>query len=391
MYNSFPVFKQRLAVWLLSVCALGMVSPSAAQSYAQRDPELLAKERLFPEVGVGAAALRSRGVGVERRYYVLLSGQRGAGVLVFDAEGKRIAQIAGPALPAPTPAPAAPDKKDGKKDPVGVVELSKQPPKDVALVFGHDFDVDAFGRIFIADRGADAVKIFAPDGSLAGVVSLPAPTSVVALPSGELAVTSMKTAKLVTVFAYRSDAPGTPASWKIVREFGDPTEVTDPAKGAELNRFLNMGRLVSDPAEHIYYSFPYLPEPTVRKYDRFGYALFQLELISLEFQPAAQSARRTIERLSQTRFNLSSNTLPVLKPTITAVGVDPETQELWVAMGTLLLHFDREGQRKGSYRTYTGAGVRVEPSAILVEPDRLVIACDALGVFAFARPDKPRK
>jgi len=79
---------------------------------------------------------------------------------------------------------------------------------------------------------------------------------------------------------------------------------------------------------------------------------------------------------------------PNFKRVINAVGVDPQTQAVFVAIGDQLLLLDREGNRKMTYRTYTKEGERVEPVSILVEPDRLLLATDSLGIYDFARPDK---
>ena len=223
----------------------------------------------------------------------------------------------------------------------------------------------------MADRGGNAVKVFHADGLLALTIPIPAPTSVVALAEGEIAVASMKSTRLVTVF----DARG-----KLVREFGELSEVADRG---ELNRFLNLGRLATDPASHIYYAFHHLPEPTVRKCDRFGYAVLEIELTTLELQPAAQAARREIQRQER-------GGTPAFKPIVTAIAVDPATEEIWIALGGLLLHFDRDGNRRGTYRTFRPEGARLEAVAILVEPQRLLLAADPLGVYEFARPDKTR-
>ena len=120
----------------------------------------------------------------------------------------------------------------------------------------------------------------------------------------------------------------------------------------------------------------------MRKYDRYGYAALEISLSALEFQPAAQAARREIERQEK------KSGAPTLKPIVTAVGVDPATQEIWVALGGLLLHFDRAGDRRASYSTFTPEGARLEATAILVEPDRLLLAADPLGIYEFPRPDK---
>jgi hypothetical protein len=74
---------------------------------------------------------------------------------------------------------------------------------------------------------------------------------------------------------------------------------------------------------------------------------------------------------------------------ITALGVDPQTQEIWLAIGTLLMHFDKDGQRLASFRTYIPGGARMEASAILVERDRLLIGADPRGIYEFPRPAKP--
>ena len=367
--------------WRILFAGLCAVLALAATAGAQVQTQLLARRRFLPEVGAGVRAIKRDAAG---RYFVLTA--PAAAVLIYNAAGQRVGQV-----------PAA----AGAAAPVS---------KEAALVYGDDLDVDPTGWIYVADRGANAVKVFKPDGTLAVTIAIVAPTSVAALAEGEIAVASMKSARLVTVFAGPSQEPvnsdgaarasgekedaghgagrpatagqrpgNVPAPGKVVREFGDPTEI---AERGELNRFLNVGRLANDAASHLYYAFNYLPEPTVRKYDRYGYAALEISLSALEFQPAAQAARREIERQEK------KSGAPTLKPIVTAVGVDPATQEIWVALGGLLLHFDRAGDRRASYRTFTPEGARLEATAILVEPDRLLLAADPLGIYEFPRPDK---
>ena len=101
--------------------------------------------------------------------------------------------------------------------------------------------------------------------------------------------------------------------------------------------------------------FDYLPEPTVRKFDHVGYLAMEISLKTLEFEPAAQAARKAIARSEDTE-----NSIPALHRIISAVGVDPQTQELWIAIGTLLMRFDKDGQRLSSFRTYLPYGARLE-------------------------------
>jgi hypothetical protein len=364
----------------------------AVPAAAQRDPEVDVRARLFAEVTAGVAGLKSRvvvnavdsGVAGERLYYVLLpalrtAGASGATVLVYRLDGTRVAQIPAPMHRGGSQPAAAASEAD----------LQAVAPAAPLVVYGYDFDVDAAGRVFIADRAANAVRIFAPDGAPAGSLAVAAPSSVAALSTGEVAVASLRGNRLITVYAEVADAVSGRPVWRAVREFGERAEIADPREAADLNRFLNIGRLARDAEDGLYYAFAYAPEPTVRKYDAYGYKLFEAELATLDYLALAQNARRNIDRLGQSRFTLGPIISPGYKPTVTAVAADPESRELFVAIGGQLLHFDREGNRRQTYRLFTQRGVRVEASALLVEADRLIVGSETQGIFEFPRPDKP--
>jgi hypothetical protein len=182
-------------------------------------------------------------------------------------------------------------------------------------------------------------------------------------------VTSLDSDHLVTAY----DLSG-----KFVRDYGDREEIADRAS---INTQVNYGHLAADEMGNNYFSFDYLPEPTVRKFDHLGYLALEISLKTLEFQPAAQAARKIIARSEE-----NSNTIPSLHRIISAVGVDPQSQELWIAIGTLLIRFDKDGQRIASFRTYLPSEARLEPSAILVESDRLLLGSDPQGIYEFPKP-----
>ena len=238
------------------------------------------------------------------------------------------------------------------------------------ITFGEDCDGDADGKIYVADRGANLIQVFSPDGTLLRSISVKNPISVAALPEGEVAVGTLREPHLVIVF----DKNG-----RDVREFGDPESL---AERQELNRYLNIGELATDAQGHLYYAFAYLPEPTVRQYDRLGYAGQDIQYTALEAMPAAQAARKEIQRQER------RGDQPSLKRILTAVGVDRTNGEVWIALYNTLLHFDKEGNRRASYKIYTPQGARLEATAILVEPDRMMIGSDPLGIYEFDRPDK---
>lgn len=325
------------AVTGMFLCA-AFVLFTPRNSRAQGDDmeiELTARARLFPDIGPGIKSVKRDAAG---RYYFLSTTD--PAVRVYAADNTFLGQI-------PTDATGA-----------------------AAIVYGDDMDVDASGRVYVADRGANAVKVYTHDGRLALSIPVNAPTSVAALPTGEIAVAAMKSGELVTVYGMTG---------KDLREFGD---ISDLAEHEDLNRLLNIGRLAGDSANHIYYAFSYMPEPTVRKYDAFGYSAYQISLKTIDIYPTAQAMRRAIYRLDQ------QNTTPQLQKVINAIGVDPATEEVWVALGDDLMKFDKDGNRTEKYRTLTTSGEDLTPTSILIEPHRLLLADDPHGVFEFARPDQ---
>ena len=324
-----------LAVMCLLACAAG----SAA---AQDEGDLIAKQRVFPGVGPG---LRTVKRGADGRLYILASPS--PGLLVFDAQGKQVLSI----------------------NEVGVAQGGTGQGRSL-ITFGEDCDGTADGKIYVADRGANLIQVFTADGTLLRSISVKAPVSVAALPEGEVAVATLREPHLVVVF----DKNG-----RDVREFGDPEPLSERE---DLNRFLNIGELATDAQGHLYYAFAFLPEPTVRQYDRLGYARQDIQYTALEAMPAAQAARKEIERQE------SKGKQPSFKRILTAVGVDRENGEVWIALYNRLLHFDKEGNRRAIYKIYTPQGARLEANTILVEQDRLIIGSDPLGIYEFERPDK---
>jgi len=92
----------------------------------------------------------------------------------------------------------------------------------------------------------------------------------------------------------------------------------------------------------------------------------------------AQSARQEIARIA-------SGKALVPHEIISGFGVDPETQEFWLALGNLLMHFDNANNHTGSARAYTTSGARMVPNFILAEKDRLLLGHDLLGIYEFPR------
>jgi hypothetical protein len=330
---------------LKAIAVLSLVLSAACGAAAQVDGELVAKRRVYAPIGPGLKAVRH---GADGKFYVLASPN--PGLIVFSGEGKRTLAM---------------------REAGGIQASAREEAirsGEVLVQFGEDCDVDTDGNIYIADRGANAVQVYAKEGRHLRTIPVSAPVSVAAMPDGEVAVATFRDPSLVVVF----DKNG-----RRVREFGEMETLTERS---ELNRFLNIGELEADDHAHLYYGYNYFPEPTVRQFDRFGYAGQEVRYTALDAMPEAQALRREIEKQER------RGDPPTFKRILTAIGVDRETGEVWMAMGDTLLRFDKEGNRRATYLIYTPESARLEANVILVLKDRLIIGGDPIGIYEFDRP-----
>ena len=314
-----------------AAAAAAVVLAAALSAGALVDSELIARARLFPSITSGVTAIRRDSAG---RYLVLT--ERG-GVQIFDSKGQ----------------------------PVGRAPSDSSAP----IQFGAGLDVDAKGRIYVADRARNVVAVYDSQGKIEREIRIFGPTSVAALPSGEVAVASTRSPKLVTVFG---------ADGLVAREFGDPAQISGRA---DLNRLANLGRLCLDSSGRIYYSFTYLPEPTVRRYDRFGYSDFQLVITTEDYLESSMAARRTIVR-EEEKPKEPLDLHVILGP----VAVDPANGDIWLGIRGRLLRYSSDAIPRGSYLIYTPDEDRIEASALVIEPGRIVVGSEELGVFDLPRP-----
>ncbi len=139
-----------LAVMCLLACAAG-------RAVAQDEGDLIAKQRVFSGVGPG---LRTVKRGADGRLYILASPS--PGLLVFDAQGKQVLSI----------------NEAG-------VSSSGTGQGHALITFGEDCDGAADGKIYVADRGANLIQVFSPEGAPLRSIPVKNPISVAALPEGE--------------------------------------------------------------------------------------------------------------------------------------------------------------------------------------------------------------
>jgi hypothetical protein len=248
---------------LLLIAGFASPPPVNAQGFVNAIP---ARARVFPEISSGVTAMKRDTAG---QYYVLANPPNV--IWIFNSDGQRIGQI-----------------------PRAGAETAK-------IQYAADFDIDSDGRVLIADRAANAVVIFSADGVFIAKIPVFAPTGIVGLPDHQFAVSTLRSKRLVEI---RSD-DGSP-----VRSFGELSEAgADPQSAKQLQ---NLGKVFGDGAGNIYFAFIALPDPTVRKYDRYGYAAndvtFDLKLYGTELPPDPTDRVQFGVNYSQSNFSDSYNT-----------------------------------------------------------------------------------
>jgi hypothetical protein len=255
--------EKRLRLFGAIVLGLSLASLSAPLKGQEIRSVVEPRARVFPSVGPGVTALKRDSAG---RYYILA--KPATLISIYNRAGDMLGRI--------------PNAES----------------HGTVIRYAVDIDLGPDGNLFVADRGANAIEIFGPDGSLVAKVPVVAPTSVVALSGGQFAVTSLASTHLVQIIDERG---------KVIRSFGDPQYITEDEAGN--NRVIDWGRIAGDSAGGVYFAFTSLPQPTLRKYDRFGYVAYETSLPENFFVAGDTGPRDRVELgLNFTELGLSERT-----------------------------------------------------------------------------------
>jgi hypothetical protein len=321
------VFKRFLAVCL--VILLLFLFPSGSRAQA----ELHADKQLFQDTTVGSMTLRE---GPRHELY-LLNRLSSSSIWISDYSGTSTHRIVGGATETPD------------------------------LRIPADLAVDREGNAIVADI---SIKVFSTDGKL--LVSFPfsRPQSVGVLSDGRILVSGFPKEHLLSVF----DKSG-----KLLNYIGEPTKADDQPFASAV---LNMGIIVVDPADNIYYIFRFMLTPTIRKYSRDGKLLAEWHPQSADLDQVAAKARKGYERRKQENNPGAFGASPVF----TSGAFDSDTNTLWIASEAHLLQLDDSGKTVRTLALVLPKGGPLQADGLLVDRDFIRAASKLHGVFEAFKP-----
>jgi len=268
-------------ILVVGLCALGFALSGSAQGLRS---VITSQDKVFPAVGAGVTAIKRDSAG---RYYILAKPE--SVISVYGADGNLVDRF--------------PNAKS----------------KGATIRYAVDIDVSPSGNLVVADRGSNTLDVFAPDGSLLDRIPVVAPTSVVALSDNQFAVSSLTSKHLVQVVDQRG---------RIVRTFGDPIEVasssndSDDMNAKPKETMNDFGRISGDSTGAIYFAFTSIPNPTVRKYDRYGYLGYEASIPEGVF---GEGANRPADRV-QFSFGFSDMSFSSQSSAFLTVGSSHDLQ-----------------------------------------------------------------
>ena len=146
------------------------------------------------------------------------------------------------------------------------------------------------------------------------------------------------------------------------------------------NAVLNMGSIVVDREDNIYYVFRYLLTPMIRRFRSDG-------TLTAEWHLDAEVLPEQIVAAAKTKYqeNKKSGHYGGVQ-VLTAATFDEDSKTLWVAAGPRVLELDGSGKMIRRFDLVQPDGLPVQTSGLLVDRDFIRAAGSLHGTFEFFKP-----
>lgn len=237
-------------------------------------------------------------------------------------------------------------------------------PEPAQVRFPKDFTVDRDGNAIIVDG---LIKVFSRDGKLLSSFPFERPESVGVLSDGRILVSGFPKDNLMSVF----DKQG-----RFLGGIGIPAKIDE----GFLNAFQNMGTIVVDSEDNIYYVSRFALTPMVRKFKSDGTLTAEWHLDPAKIPQQTLSAAKA--KYQEHKVNKTYGGVPLL----TAAAFDEESKTLWVASGSRVLQLDGSGGTIRSFDLVRPDGGPIQADGLLVDRNFIRVAGTLHGAFEYLKP-----
>ena len=231
----------------------------------------------------------------------------------------------------------------------------------------RDLAVDRDGNAIVLN-GDGLIKIFSTDGKQVSSFQAERPQAVAVLSDGRILVGGFPKEHLMTVY----DREG-----NLLTEIGEPAKV-DTA-GLFDRRIMNMGSIVVDGDDNIYYIFRNLLTPTVREYAPDGNLVAEWHPEGAHLDWAVAQANKKIQKRQENGEHGASAIL-------TGGAFDASTKTLWLGSGEAVFQLDGLGHTIRSFSLTKSDGGPVQAFGLAVNAQFLCAAGPLHGTFEFIKP-----
>ena len=227
------------------------------------------------------------------------------------------------------------------------------------------FAVDRDGNAIVVDAGL--IKIFSSEGKLLSSFPSERPESVGVLSDGRILVSGFPKDNLMSVF----DRQG-----RLLGGIGSPAKIDE----GFLNAVQNMGTIVVDSEDNIYYVFRYTLTPMIRMFKSDG-------TLTAEWHLDAEDIPQQILADAKVKYqeNKKSGTFGGVG-VLTAAAFDEDSKTLWVASGSKVLQLDGSGRLIQSFNLVRPDGGPIQTSGLLVDRNFIRVAGTLHGAFEYLKP-----
>jgi hypothetical protein len=231
----------------------------------------------------------------------------------------------------------------------------------------RDLAVDRDGNVIVVN-GDGLIMIFSEEGKLVSSFQAERSVTVAVLSDGRIVVSGFPKDHLISIYSREG---------QLLEGLGEPVKVE--TKDAFNRRIMNMGSIVVDDEDNIYFVFRNLLAPIVRKYTMDGKLVAEWRVESPDLNWLATRAAKQFQKNEQDGGH-------GVVPVITSAAFDNDTKSLWLGSAQHVFQLDSSGHIIRNLSLASAEGQPVQVLGLAVNSNFICAAGPLHGTFEFLKP-----